>query len=100
MRIKCGEGKVAVHSGLLNGVPCLSVGNNGKGEVGLPVEGGEMPEDVELLNVTFSNEESVDVWIKHLLEVKQMLGSMPKEGCVHNSMVSVCESCQEEINSL
>ena len=72
MRITCGEGKNAVHSGTLDGLPCLSVGNNGKGEVGLPVEGGEMPEDVELLNVSFTSEESVDVWIKHLLEVKQM----------------------------
>jgi len=72
LRIECGEGKFAVHSGLLGDVPCLSVGNNGKGEVGLPVEGGEMPTNIEVLNITFLNEESVDVWIKHLTEVKQM----------------------------
>jgi hypothetical protein len=70
LRIKCGEGKIAVHDGLLDGVPCLSIGNNGKGEVGLPVEGGEMPEDIELMVVTFTNQPSVDVWIKHLTNIR------------------------------
>ena len=73
LRIECGKGLSAVHDGRLDGVPCLAIASNGAGEVGKPVLCGEMPDSIELVCVTFTNAESVDVWIKHLGEVKKML---------------------------
>ena len=79
-RITCGEGKIAVHSGMLDDLPCLSIGNNGKGEVGAEVEGGEMPPEVEIFNVSFLNVESVDVWIEKLSEVRESVKALNNKG--------------------
>lgn len=73
LRIECGKGLIAVHDGQLDGVPCLAIGSNGAGEIDKPVFGGEMPETIELACVTFTNTASVDVWIRHLGEVRKML---------------------------
>lgn len=75
LRIKCGEGKIAVHDGTLDGVPCLSIGNNGAGDIGSEISqpGGVMAPEVELVTVTFTNKESVDVWIHNLKGVKARL---------------------------
>lgn len=72
LRIECGEGKIAVHDGTLDGVPCLSIGNNGTGDIGGDISqpGGMMEPEVELVTVTFTNVESVDVWLNHLEGVK------------------------------
>ena len=78
-RIKCGEGKVAVHHGFLAGIHCLTVTKNGTGIIGgeAKVPGGiaAVKEDDELLTVTFTSQESVDVWIHHLLVIKEQMMS-------------------------
>lgn len=79
MRIKCGQGDTAVHQGILAGIPCLVITNKGTGTVGEKVSipgniAAVSPED-ELLTVTFTNEDSVNVWIEKLNEVKKIISN-------------------------
>lgn len=73
LRIECGQGKVGVYDGDLEGVPCLTLGNDGSGTIGEPT-GREMPSaipaEVELVTVTFTNTDSVDVFIRALKRMR------------------------------
>jgi len=78
-RIECGNGNVAVHNGIMEGIPCLVVTKNGTGIVGgdvnIPGNIAVVKPQDELLTVTFTNEESVNVWIKHLEAVRATIAS-------------------------
>ena len=76
LRIECGQGKVGVYDGDVDGLPCLTLGNDGTGVIGEPT-GRELPsaipKEVELVTVTFANIESADVFIRALLRIKERL---------------------------
>jgi hypothetical protein len=92
LRIECGEGKYAVGAGNLDGKPCLNVSSDGTGKVGdkFERENPKIPHDIEIFTVSFSNIESVNVWLRAITELKEdfdtlkQLGNdvvnLPKEG--------------------
>ena len=74
LRIKCGEGEIGVNEGTCDGVPALVLTSDGTGVIGGTI-GVEMPRqilpDIELVTITFTKVESVDVFIRALEGIKK-----------------------------
>lgn len=76
LRIECGQGKIGVYDGDLDGVPCLTLCNDGTGVIGEPNGRklpGAIPQEDELVTVTFTKTESVDVFIRALERMRKRL---------------------------
>jgi hypothetical protein len=77
LRIECGQGKIGVYDGELEDVPCLTLcDNNGAGVIGEPNGSNflsAIPQKEELVTVTFTKSESVDVLIRALERIKERL---------------------------
>ena len=76
LRIECGQGKIGVYDGELDDTPCLTLCNDGTGEIGEPNGRklpGAIPQEEELVTVTFTKIESVDVFIRALERIKERL---------------------------
>jgi hypothetical protein len=76
LRIECGQGKIGVYDGELEDVPCLTLCDNGAGVIGEPNGSNflsAIPQKEELVTVTFTKSESVDVFIRALERIKERL---------------------------
>ena len=78
VRLACGEGKIGVNEGTCDGVPALVLTSDGTGIIGGTID-VEMPRhiepDIELVTITFTKVESVDVFIRALEGIRKKIAT-------------------------
>lgn len=78
VRLACGEGKIGVNEATCDGVPALVLTTDGTGVIGGTID-EEMPRqilpDIELVTITFTKVESVDVFIRALEGIRKEIAT-------------------------